>query len=83
MITIDENAEIIPGNIIYNPTENVKYKVTDLGYYVDLKTPFVYLKPLPPFGTSTSEFRISIGSMIALGFVLEGETSQPQRHSLL
>jgi hypothetical protein len=74
MIIIDDKAQIVPGNIIYNPAENVRYKVTDLVFDNELKTPFVLLLPLPPFGTVKMEFRISIGSIIALGYLLEGES---------
>lgn len=73
MITIDDNAEIRSGSIIYNPAENVRYKVTDLTFDNELKTPFARLLPLPPFGTTKMEFRISIGSIIALGYLLEGD----------
>lgn len=71
MITIDEKAEIVPGCVLYNPAENVRYKVIDLTVDKELRSPVASLLPLPPFGTSKNEFRISIGSIIALGYLLE------------
>lgn len=75
MITIDDNAEIVKGSIIYNPTENVRYKVTGISIDNELETHFARLLPLPPFGTIQKEFRISIGSIIALGYLLEGDNN--------
>lgn len=75
MITIDEKAEIVPGNIIYNPTENVRYKVTKVGFDEELRAPFARLLPLPPLGSYNKEFLISIGSIIALGYLLEGDSN--------
>lgn len=73
MIILDEKVEIAPGNIIYNPTENVRYKVTHLAYNHELRSQFVSLEPLPPLGSAVRQFSISFGSMIALGYVVEGE----------
>lgn len=74
MITIDDNAPINRGSIIYNPSENVRYKVTEMSFDDELRTSFVRLLPLPPIGSYSKEFRISIGSIIALGYLLEGDS---------
>ena len=70
MLTIDASVEIVAGNIVYNPAENARYKVIDFGPDNDLRAPFLHLDPLPPYGSSIKPFRISLGSIIALGYVL-------------
>jgi len=80
MLLIDASVTINAGNIIYNPAENVRYKVLEFKTDAELNAPFLHLEPLPPFGSASKPFTISLGSIIALGYVLEKENVL---HSLL
>lgn len=70
MIDLRLDIDILEGDIIYNPTENVRYQVISYPHNMDFDIPIAYLRPFPPFGTSKKEFTMPIQAMIDLKYKL-------------
>lgn len=73
MIKITKDTDIEAGNIIYNPTENVRYQVDAYMYDSTLKSEVAHLKPKLPLGTNKKAFKLSIEEIVKLGYKVDND----------
>jgi len=73
MIKITKDTDIEAGNIIYNPTENVRYQVDAYVYDANSKTEIAHLKPKLPLGLAKKAFTLTIESMVKLGYKIDND----------
>ena len=73
MIKITKDTDIEAGNIIYNPTEDVRYQVDAYTYDPETKTEIARLKPKLPLGIYKKAFTLTIENMVKLGYKLDND----------
>ena len=71
MIAIKKETDIEASNVVYNPTENVRYTVDSYDYDSESKTEVARLKPQVPLGLAKKVFTMTIESMVKKGYKLE------------
>lgn len=73
MIKITKDTDIEAGNIIYNPTEDVRYQVDAYTYDPETKTEIARLKPKLPLGIYKKAFTLTIENMVKLGYKVDND----------